>query len=471
MNAQKLEQAEKTASDFINRIQEQTKAWEADGRDAWTALKRLRGTNLADGDEIIIARRLHREIQALKVQLKRNGLGLGKFAIDAGLGTEGEYSKELYRMTLAPDKDPAKVRLRKSAAKYLNLIAAIARQTRESTGSLANRLLLGTSLHPAEAKDWDEVEQVQVALQAIVDRVDRDFRLYATYMETAEIKATHAKSGGKLRWPQHEHEYRAIYFAQEGETLMSLIDGVLQPEFVRAVYQREIKDACDARHAYWMQDTGLNRSPYFWWPLANGSGCLQDDDYFYVPHVHLGFIEMFNIPDPDENQAVAEQELSPYIISARNEFVEFGEVPCDDWDEAHLRPTGQTTSLGSSTLYHGWIVIYPTPDNLRLMPMLYISHEEGGPYLLPLDAGNLNILRKSYWISSREVMSVFDRIKELIGYVPGTQQVIMESFRRTAPWLQHNPILKLNDASIEDRQLLEDYCKRLWNADQLEGEE
>jgi hypothetical protein len=453
----KLELAEKTARDFISRMQEETRSWEAEGKDAWTALKRLRGENLPSGDEVIIARRLHREVHALKARLRDAGLGIGKFATDAGLGNEGDYSKELYRITLSPEKDPDKVRLRKSAAKYRDLIAAISRYTKESVSSLANRLLMGTSLHPADAKDWDEVEQVQVALQAMVDIVDREYGLYMTYMETAEEKAEHAKSMGELRWPHYDADVTEFDLA-----------GKEVPEWEADMNRLDFLDACNPQHAFWMHTTKLRRSPDFWWPISHDSGCLQDDGFFYVPHVHLGYIDIFNIPHPDAVGKEANQKLSLLIEGIRDELRQEGEIPRDDWDEENLAPVGQTTSLGVSTHYHAWIIIYPTPDNLRLMPMLYVAHEEGGPYILPLDAGNLNLMRKAYWVSSSEVTSVFERIKQLLGYVPRSQKVILEGLRRTAPWLKHNPILKLKNESEADRQMLKDFCNSLLQAGQPE---
>lgn len=466
MNSENMKQAERSTSDLILRIQSKFIGWEAEGKDAWTALKKLRGNNLTDGDEIIIARNLYKEVESLKEQLKRQGIGIGQFAIEAGLGNEGDYSKELYRMTLAAGKDPAKVRLRKSAAKYRNLISAISKYTRESTSNLAHRMLSGTSLNP-KLKEMDEIENLQLVLQTIVNQVDKEFGLFATYMATAEAKVAQAKSGSRMRWPQYDQQMRASDFMEENDFFHEK-NGEESLSEDEAMYQRELKDAYGTSHAFWVKDSSFSRSQYYWWPMADGSGCIQDDEYFYVPHVHLGMIEMFNLPDPTVNPAEFDESLNQLVAQARKGFKEVGEVPEDDWDEINFKPVGQTTSLGASSNYHAWLVIYPTPDNQRLMPMLYIPFEESGPYLLPLDVASLRILQNAYWISSTEVMPLLDRITQIIGLAPGDQEILLEGFRRTAPWLRHNPILKQVDISKSNRQLLMDYYSRLVQADKHE---
>ena len=89
------------------------------------------------------------------------------------------------------------------------------------------------------------------------------------------------------------------------------------------------------------------------------------------------------------------------------------------------------------------------------MPMLYIAEEEGGPYILPLDARNLEIFRDAIWLNETEHMSVFGRIKELLGYREDTPKAIEDGLRRTAPWLDHNPF-------FHDRQMFDAFSQQLW---------
>lgn len=51
---------------FLMRVQDESRQWEADGKDAWSALKRLGAKDLPRGDEVILARNLYREFPHLK---------------------------------------------------------------------------------------------------------------------------------------------------------------------------------------------------------------------------------------------------------------------------------------------------------------------------------------------------------------------------------------------------------------------
>lgn len=467
MNAKKLAYAEQKTSDILKKVIEATKSWEAEGKDAWTALRNLKGNNLADGDEIVIARRMYTEIKKLKVQLKSADKSLAEFCQAAGLGNEGDYSKEIYRLTLAPDGDPDKVKLRKSAAKYRQLIEQLSKETKVSSSVIANRVLVGTKLHPAEAVARDEVEQVQTILQTMVDIVDKEFGLYATYMETAKLKAEHAKEGGELRWPHINRESRLLDFGGTlslmrwpGETL------TLTPELTeirKEIITREIEHAINEKNAFWSYKFGYYNG--YIPPIYEQSGCVQDESFFYVPHVYVGYIGGLSdggslyVYNSDHIEDIS--GLNPEKDNIKKEIRRAQEdgMPEDNWDSEKNQPIGQFNSYWSN--YHAWIVIYPTPDHLRLMPMLYIAFEEGGPYLLPLDAPHLNTLRKGYCLVDGEIIIAFEHIKTMLGYKPGSDSVIFDSFRRTSPWLKHNPFYKLKLAKETEQQALANYYAQL----------
>lgn len=434
--------AARTAAALVEKIQSESRLWQAEGRDAWTALKRLGSGNLPEGDEIVIARRLYQEMEALKIRLKSAKIGLGELCVRAGIGNEGDYSKELYRMTLAPNREPSKIGLRKSAAKYRQLIAAIGQVTKESTSSLASRLLFGTTLHPADVKDWTEIEQVQVALQTIVDVVDKEFRLYEKYMETAQLKASQLAERATCFWP-HWGIDRSDY--EEG------CDG--DQEFASDMRRR-----ADSRSAYWPNPANATL-PNCFWTTGQGSDCRQDSEFFFIPHAYIGSVEFTHLPKTD----VKALDLLASSIRERDE--QCGWEPKDDWDEHEQRPIGQTTSSWDWQ-WHGWIVIYPTPDHQRLMPMFYIPCEEGGAFLLPLDARNLRALQDNYyWVGRTEVSTVYERIKSLIGHLPGTHPSLLEGLRKTAPWFDKNPLFKSRDRKQCEQILLQEFCQKLWSAD------
>ena len=96
------------------------------------------------------------------------------------------------------------------------------------------------------------------------------------------------------------------------------------------------------------------------------------------------------------------------------------------------------------------------------MPMLYLTHDDGMPYLLPLDARSLEVFRDAIWITETEHISVFDRIKELLGYRPNTPRAIEDGFRRTAPWFDHNPFFKMKQQHADDLQMLDAFCQQQW---------
>ena len=136
-------------SQFQRRIRESDQAREFEGKDALSSLRRLGGKKLCSGEEVILARRLYTEVQVLKQHLRAKGVGIGEFCIDAKLADASESSKELHRLILTPGKNPSAIRLRRTADKYYRLIMAISKTTKESASTLADRVLRGTSPHPA----------------------------------------------------------------------------------------------------------------------------------------------------------------------------------------------------------------------------------------------------------------------------------------------------------------------------------
>lgn len=429
---------------------------EADGRDALSNLKRLRGGKLADGDEVIIARRLHDEMQRLKQHLRARGTLLRDFCSVTGIDTSGS-SKELHRLTLAPSQDPASVRLRKSADKYHSLICAISQYGNRSLNQLADDVLRGTRLHPAEhLTSMSETEKVAQALQSTVDKVDRELGLFEKFMLTAEMKARAITNGAKDFWPLWDWDY--------------------EDRNTRSAF---LLRASNPRNAYWGKpdDPGSDYLRYAedGFPVHQFNGIMQDSEFFYVPHAPIGVIEFANIPRrPQHIQDLPEYEERVRAVIAthwlaRNEesgqtlLERYGTV-ADEWDEAAQRPVGQLShangvAVGSE---HGWLIMYPERDHSKLAPMLYIAHEEGGPYVLPLNARNLEILREAVWVSPSECKSAFDRIKDLLGYHREDERFIEQRLRHTAPWFDHNPILKAERQKAADLAALDSFCTTLW---------
>ncbi|MEY6431238.1 hypothetical protein ABC977_02320 [Thioalkalicoccus limnaeus] len=456
---------------LIERIQEESKIWVGEGRDAWTALSRLGGAALASGDAEIIATQLAAEFPAFRARIKQQGKSLGDFCLKAGLGQHGQYSKELHRMLLPPGKRAQDVGLRRAASKYQRLIRAMASVTNESTSALANRLLAGTTLHPANAAIREDVDRVYLMLQHAVDSVDAEFGLFATFQETARLKAQHAAEDGECRWPQWEASFRTstahflrIELGLIGEDDPDAHAQAIQEKLAKVAQERQA--AMDVTRAYWERPVSRLEKEFDSWRVitetgCTAPGCLQDDEFFYVPHSHLGYCPDLDT-STDESAATREIWLPKLREKTLSEYAQYGSDIIDGWNEEKLCPEGQTTSLPHTFgQWHAWIVIYPAPDNSRLMPMFYIPGEEGGAILVPLDPITLKALRRIVWVSPQgEVLSFYERIKSLIGFRPGEQQVLLDSFRRTAPWLKHNPIKKLIRRQAQEREWMEAYYSR-----------
>lgn len=476
-NAQHQAEQIVTANTFIQRLQEGSRAWESEGRDAWTALRRLGGTALKAEDAEVIARRLHKELPSVKAVLKQKGITLGQFCMKAGLGQEGQYSRELHRMLLPAGKSAREFGLRRSAEKYRKLLSAMAVVTGESTSTLANRLLAGTSLHPVNSIIRNEIENVQLMLQGIVDAVDTEFKLYKTFMETAQLKAEHATDGGTCRWPHYDAAYRTGMFEPWDVDFRTLEKSSFsEDEFEkrdRALTLRidaiaaEKHAAMDTARAYWEQPISGQKKDFMSWFISGNagstpSGVLQEDEFFYIPHCHLGYGDSWG-ESGDFSIATREMRMPKLRETVLDIYAHYGHEPEDNWNDAEKTPYGQTGSKDFCYgQWHSWIVIYPAPDNSRLMPMFYIPGEEGGAILVPLDVISLNALRYYDWVSpDGEITSFYERIKSLIGFRPGESQVIIESFRRTAPWLSYNPIIKISQQKVADQEMMMDFYTKL----------
>uniref|UniRef100_Q47GB7 Uncharacterized protein n=1 Tax=Dechloromonas aromatica (strain RCB) TaxID=159087 RepID=Q47GB7_DECAR len=467
----------KPENEFQRRILESDQARETEGKDALSALRRLGGKKLHLGEEAILARRLYNEIRVLKHHLRAKKSSLGRFCIDAGISDASQSSKELHRLILAPGKNPNEVRLRRTADKYHRLIVAISKTTKESSSTLADRVLRGTSLHPEKnVGNLSETEMVQTALQGIVDRIDGEFGIFAKYMDISELKARHIASGGKENWPKWNLEPDRYEYEQE-------LSDAMHPDF--AFWQREHFLVAPEELAKGTEGIDASiispaeklmfvttRFPSLHSPVVVNSGARQDDSFFYVPHTPLGISNCFDLFVSRRDNPVGYEKAVQKIIEHWRKINDSTNVSSlgrsravtDQWDEELNKPFGQSLNDMDSCISadYAWIVIYPMPDNSRLMPMFYMHGEEGGAYLVPLDARNLDLFRDAIWLDETRHMSVFDRIKELLGYLPGTPKSIEDGLRRTAPWFDYNPFYKMRDEKKEDLRLLGNFCQQYW---------
>lgn len=440
-----------TSNDFIAQLQEESKQWEREDRGVLSALKKLGGRALPGDDALIVARNIHAEFPRLKAALKAQNRTLGEFCQEADISSGEGYSRELHRLMLAPGADPTKVRPRKSASKYLRLIEAMSKALGESVSNFTEQMLRSTTLHRADEGDRSEVEMIQATLQRLVDKLDQEFGLHRTYLETAQAKARHAAKGGDCRWPQYEGSYRRSFYG----------DAEDDPENAA----RELAVAMDTRRAYW--ESPITKRFQTFENFTYGptpSGCLQDDSFFHVPHCHLGNAAGLNEPLPVN---ATPQQMEAIKTSVRDETVrcltQYGRAPKDEWDEVNERPVGQTSSMpNAAAQYHAWLIIYPSPDHSGVMPMIYIAVEEWGPIIVPLDAVTLSAMRRMYWVEDDQtVITWLDHIKRLLLNDAGS--AILGNLRRTAPWLAHNPLLRMERQHSRDMDALKALYTSLGN--------
>ena len=440
-----------TGNDFIAQLQQESKQWEREDRGVLSVMKKLGGHPLPGDDALIVASHIHAEFPRLKAALKAQNRTLGEFCKAAGLSTGDDYSRELHRLMLAPGSDPAKVRPRRSARKYLSLIDAMAKAMGESVSAFTEQILRGTTLQSADAGDRSEVEMIQATLQRLVDKIDQEFHLHRTYFETGKAKAEHAAIGGDCRWPQYEGSYRKDFHGDDSQ----------DPENSA----RELAVAMDIRRAYWERQITKRYKTFEKFTCGpTPSGCLQDDSFFYVPHCHLGIGVGFNNPLPVNAtpQQIRETRTAVREQTA-HDLARYGHTPKDDWDEVNKRPVGQTSSMADAAAqYHAWLIIYPSPDHSCVMPMIYIAVEECGPVIVPLDAVTLSAMRRMFWVEEDQtVISWLDHIKRLL--LRDEASGMLSNLRRTAPWLAHNPLLRMKQQHSLDMDAIKALYTSLGN--------
>lgn len=439
--------------DYTNKLFDQAKAtselWNAEGQDAWSALAKLRNNKLPAGDEVILARNIYEEYPKVKERLRDQGIGIGVFCERAQLSAPGSSSKELGRLMLASEMEPKPGHLRRQARKYRLLLAEMANVLGEDRAQLANRVMRGTSLHPDRTMIRRRLDQLQAILDEIVLRVDREFGLFAMFKKTAELKAEHVKKRGQCRWPQGDADW-----LQENAGL-----------------------AQDPKFAYWISTPTKQSIKYY----ASGweSGCWIEDDFFHIPHVYLGYAEGLFFDNnylhvdvfADEQSRYAEvtpEKLAEALESLKKDCLEYQKPTVDEWDEELECPRGQVSrppssvSIYASERWHAWLIIYPSPDGSRLIPMLFVPAEEGGPCMFPLDRVVLDTLKGNYWVDPDGTVEPFlDRFERMLGYRDDSEDLILKGLRRTAPWFAKNPFMKMQAEEERDLAKMQAYYKKL----------
>jgi hypothetical protein len=430
------------------RAEQELRQAEEAGGVAWRNLNKAvqSGKALSKPDRNALARAMHKELGKLSAK----GIKRGDLAKAAGF-----EHKELYRLTLPPDADPEKRGLRASLSKYRDLIKAIQKLTGDNISQLVERLTYGTTLHPSQVQGVEEAEGLLRGLEAIINRIDREFSeitdgltLYQKFMETAELKAKMARDRSLLRWP-----FWDVYDPDDKGT--------------------RVADAVDSRYAYWERDT------YTHFTQTTQIGSYEA--IMYLPRIYLG------ITIVDEEFINDDGNLQPYVDFTnkyrdfyRKGVGEIGEIRDNETGEAHIarlrRKTGEWVKglvYNNGHVHesgHTWLLIYPSLDNSFLTVFLYqpACDDNSGTLMILLEERALIKLKDYEFIDNGPIRSVYDRIEELMGY--GTEDIknyketeIYKMWKETSPDILRNPILTACNAKKKTDENFAQVLKSLWN--------
>lgn len=190
--------------------------------------------------------------------------------------------------------------------------------------------------------------------------------------------------------------------------------------------------------------------------MCFGQGQLQDDEFFYVPHAAIGHLVLWDLPDPRKDMAAYRVARDRALMHMRASG-DCGIQPVDDWDADRQRPVGQTSSGPEDTplQHYFWLLAYPDPHGQGVVPCLYQPCEDSGAFLMPLDTRSLAWLSQALWLDADKHLPFLDRLEELL---TDFDQAGMCSFerqlRRTAKWLEFNPVLTKHAAVQARRERL-----------------
>ena len=291
--------------------------------------------------------------------------------------------------------------------------------------------------------------KMQVMLQRIVDDIDKELGLYQLYQRTAQLKCTGLMNGKTDAWPLWDLE---LYLPctndkSEIENYRLAREAAIDPS--QAYYRRN--QAFGARRDVETQPS--------WWVYGFDSNVYQGDLFFYVPHAPIGYVLIWDLPDRAKDPAAYEIAVAREVAEMRDPTLGCIDLePVDGWSEELKFPYGQTATATAEIplQYYMWLLIYPHPDGGRLAPVLFQAGEEGGAYLLPIDIQALDMLHDVVWVSKTEVKPLYKRLEQLLLDADKEGMSSLErSLRRTATWLQHNPILQCAFREEEERQRLD----------------
>lgn len=393
-------------------------------------------------ERIILARALDKELTRLKH--KPGFKNLGQFAIDADLSKDPS-SRNLHKLTLSMTASDSRERaLAAYPDSYCKLIEAIHKKIGGSQDELFDRVTRGTSLHPSKTND-SETFTLFYALEKAISNINNRFRdisggltILEVFQETAKMKVRLRKDcKSLLRWPYYDAD---IPYDQENPA--DYEHGYSGPE---GYAPPRLEDEIDVKYAYWRRnvDFDLEYSFQEYGGHVHASDLAHYEALTNLPRIYLGLVM-------DWSEQSNFERLAQQRDRAIKAIDELGERRDPDSGQAEIVWRNPATgkhdvsiydSTGTNGTDHCWLTIYPSPYNeSELCAVIYRPFEEGGTHLIPLNVVTFPELQKYKFVTEAgQIISLYDRIKQLMGY--GNDKVAVdEEWAKTAPDLLRNPI-------------------------------
>lgn len=412
------------AAKLLERLGAATARRASDERRFTTALKREHAKHLSSEEAAQLARNMDAMLESRKALI---GHGRKSLLCEKAFGSTS--SRELYKLRLALGEDPEKKGLRRSFGPYQTLAQAIADMTGEPRTKLLRELVSYTRFDELQSKlaEWDRIDGVAAHLQDLVNRLNEEFGWGDLYQRTAEIRL---KTGGQLTWPLYSNEWH--------EPSSDSMNESSDVEW----YESKLRASCDPTRLYYSDlyarfgaDVKLQYS---------GNDQLQSNEFFFVPHAKIGYIDAWNLPSRAEEPAKYQIEKRKLISNFRSS-PEFLKEPEIGWNPDLAEPEGQLDAKKTHRAHDfAWLIVYPSPiGSNNLIPALYVAHEEGGPWLMPLDRKTLAALEEAIWFNDQNDSDLIERLETLLGADLSDGICSFErDLRHTGEWLAHNPVLK-----------------------------
>ena len=232
----------------------------------------------------------------------------------------------------------------------------------------------------------------------------------------------------KLTWPLHTNEY---YEPPAGEISAE------EAEW----FERKLRASCDPASLYYS-----NRRDHAFDGVKQqyiDNDQLQFNEFFFVPHAKVGYINFWDLPSRSEEPGKYQTERRK-IISGVRENPECLRDPEIGWDSDRQEPIGQVDGSGEpATEYYTWLIAYPSPlGSKHIVPALYMPGEESGAWLMPLDRRNLAAVEDAVWLDLEREGDLIERLETLLG-ADQTDGIcpLERDLRQTGTWLARNPVL------------------------------